>query len=64
MNELHSAWKEKHVGKQKFELIWKMISINQISSYVIKMPKCCQSKKARLLKTERFIELWQADGLE
>ena len=45
------------VGKQKYELNWKIISVNQISSYVIKM----LSKKARLLETERFIEIWQAD---
>ena len=45
------------VGKQKFELIRKIISINQLSSHIIKMA----SKKARVSETERFIEPWHEE---
>ena len=42
------------VGKQKFELIWKIIHLhNSNQSHVIKMAR----KKARLSETERIIEL-------
>ena len=56
MNESYSAWKKKRVGKQKFELIWKIIlSINQHSPHVIKIA----SKRATL--SERFTELWHEE---
>ena len=51
MNEYYSTWKEKR-GSLKNN-----VSINQISSHVIKMA----SKKARLSETERFIELWHEE---
>ena len=50
MNEYYSTWKEKR-GSLKNN-----VSINQISSHVIKMA----SKRARLSETERFIKLWHA----
>ena len=47
------------VGKQKFELIWRIIIFtNQISSHVVKMA----NKKARLSENEKFIELWHEEG--
>ena len=55
MNGSYSAWKERVVVKQKFELSWKII--HHTNQYGIKMA----SKKDRLSETERFIELWQAE---
>ena len=56
MNHIRHERKNE-VGKQKYELVCKLIFINQISLYVIKRA----SKTVKLLETERFIEIWQAD---
>ena len=58
MSESYSAWKKKHGRKIEIWVNLKNnVSINQLSSHVIKMA----SKKARLSETERFTELWDEE---